>query len=76
MSRTFTQKLSAELDHNSEGTVHLYAEYEIHPDLRGLTLSFPITSRQKLRVDSQSLRDINVNGMGPRRIHGLGFDTT
>ncbi|MBZ6497172.1 double zinc ribbon domain-containing protein [Natrinema longum] len=41
MSRTFTQKLSAELDHNSEGTVHLYAEYDIHSDLRGLTLSFP-----------------------------------
>ena len=41
MSRTFTQKLSAELDYNSEGTVKLYAEYDLHPNLRELSLSFP-----------------------------------
>jgi len=41
MVQTLTQKLSAELDYNSEGTVHLYAKYDLPPNLRALTLSFP-----------------------------------
>lgn len=41
MSRTVTQTLSADLDERRDGAIFLYAEYDIHPDLRALTISFP-----------------------------------
>lgn len=41
MSRTIIQRLSAERKHEVEGSVYLYAEYDLHPDLSSLTVSYP-----------------------------------
>ncbi|RMB23689.1 zinc ribbon domain-containing protein [Haloplanus aerogenes] len=57
MARTFTQKLSAELDPTAEGLVHLYAEFSLHSNLRSITLSFPdYLGAEELRGFSQSQR--------------------
>lgn len=41
MARTFTQRLSFKLEPESEGTVYLTADHNLHPDLTSLSLTFP-----------------------------------